>query len=100
MNYTDIKIKAVKVNKPYVLELTFNDGSSKLVDLEAVLYGAIFGPLQNQELFAQVRLNPEIETIEWPNGADFHPETLYRWEEYKDELASLAAKWNRAKKAG
>ncbi len=100
MDYTDIKIKAGKVIRPYLLDLTYNDGSTKRVDLEQVLYGALFGPLRNQELFAQVRLNSEIETIEWPNGADFHPETLYRWEEYKEELAAVAAKWERTRKAG
>ncbi len=100
MDYTDIKIKAVSVLNRYVLELSFNDGSVKTVDLEAVLHGSLFGPLQNPELFRQVRLNAEIETIEWPNGADFHPETLYRWELYKDELAAIAAKWQQARKAG
>ncbi|MCA1753052.1 MAG: DUF2442 domain-containing protein [Cryomorphaceae bacterium] len=100
MNYTDIKIKAVTVIRPFVIELEFNDGSLKTVDLEKVLHGNLFGPLQNPELFRQVRLNAEIETIEWPNGADFHPETLYRWEEYKDELAAVAAKWQKTRKAG
>ncbi|HET7360575.1 MAG TPA: DUF2442 domain-containing protein, partial [Salinimicrobium sp.] len=61
-----------------------------------VLYGNLFSPLRNPELFKRVRLNEEAATIEWPNGADFDPETLYNWELYKDELAERAKKWKRS----
>lgn len=35
-----------------------------------------FLPLRDPAFFAQVRLNEETGTIEWPNGADFAPEFL------------------------
>jgi hypothetical protein len=60
----------------YRLRLWFNDGQVKDVDLKADLYGEIFEPLRNQELFQQVKVNPDTKTLEWPNGADFAPEYL------------------------
>ena len=41
------------------------------------LYGEIFEPLRDRRLFQQVHVNPETNTIEWPNGADLAPEFLY-----------------------
>jgi hypothetical protein len=61
----------------YRLRLAFNDGVAKDVDLRDELYGAVFEPLKDVEFFKQVSVNPDTNTIEWPNGADFAPEFLY-----------------------
>jgi hypothetical protein len=61
----------------YCLKITFNDGSIKEVDLSGELHGEVFLPLKDVELFKQVSINPETNTIEWPNGADFAPEFLH-----------------------
>ena len=61
----------------YKLRLEFNDGTVKVVDLRDELYGEVFEPLKNMEFFQQVTVNPDTNTIEWPNGADFAPEFLY-----------------------
>lgn len=61
----------------YRLELVFNDGSVKEVDLTSELHGKVFEPLKDPEFFRQVKVNPETNTIEWPNGADFAPEFLH-----------------------
>ncbi len=61
----------------YRLRLEFNDGVLKDVDLTNELYGEVFEPLKDVELFGQVAVNPDIGTIAWPNGADFAPEFLY-----------------------
>jgi len=61
----------------YKLRLTFNDGVTKDVDLKDELWGQVFEPLVDLGLFKQVTVNPDTETIEWPNGADFAPEFLY-----------------------
>lgn len=61
----------------YRVWLEFNDGTSGEVDLESRLYGEVFEPLKDPALFAQVRVDPELDTITWPNGADFAPEFLY-----------------------
>lgn len=59
------------------LKLTFNNHDIYEVDLAGELYGEVFEPLNEVEYFKQVFLNPETQTIEWPNGADFAPEFLY-----------------------
>ena len=61
----------------YRLWLEFNDGTRGEVDLESRLYGEVFEPLKNPEYFARFRVDPEIDTVVWPNGADFAPEFLY-----------------------
>ena len=63
--------------KEYQLRLTFDNGIIKDVDLQAELYGEVFEPLKEVEFFKQVEVNPETNTVEWPNGADFAPEFLY-----------------------
>jgi hypothetical protein len=58
------------------LQLTFNNGIIKMVDLEKYLNKPIFLPLNDKTYFKNFKLNPF--TIEWENGADFAPEFLYR----------------------
>jgi hypothetical protein len=61
----------------YRVWLKFEDGSQGEVDLEAELWGEVFEPLKEKRLFKKVRLNTELNTITWDNGADFSPEFLY-----------------------
>ncbi len=72
-----LHVTEVRLTKDYELRVTFSDGVVKEVDLVGELHGEIFEPLQDPEVFKQVRVNPETNTIEWPNGADFAPEFLY-----------------------
>lgn len=67
----------VRYLEDYKLELTFNDGAIKEVDLKNELYGEVFESLQEVKYFKQVVINKETNTIEWPNGADFAPEFLH-----------------------
>lgn len=61
----------------YRLWLKFDDGREGEVDLEKELWGEVFEPLKEQLLFKKVRLDTELNTITWDNGADFAPEFLY-----------------------
>lgn len=70
-----IKIVNARYLEGYKLELHFNDGASKVVDLSNEIYGEVFEPLKDIEYFKRFSLNPF--TIEWENGADFSPEYLY-----------------------
>ena len=71
-------VTAVRVLSRYVVELTFETGDVRVVDLEPFLDGRVFEPLKKDyELFRQVRADSEAGTIVWPNGADIAPSTLY-----------------------
>ncbi len=75
-----LAVTKVDQPRPFVLQLTFNDGAVKLVDFTkhwAELNGPIFRQLRDPDFFNQVTLPPESETIEWPNGADLAAEYLY-----------------------
>ena len=61
----------------YRLEVEFNDGVVKEVDLKDERYGEVFEPLKDMNYFKQVTVDAETNTIAWPNGADFAPEFLY-----------------------
>jgi hypothetical protein len=67
--------------------LEFNDRAIKNVDLKDELYGEIFEPLKGLEFFQQVAVNPDTNTIQWPNGADFAPEFLYEVGEEERKVA-------------
>ena len=88
-------IYGVKVIGDHALELTFEDGSIRAVDLTGFWYGELFRPLRDPAFFRQVKLNEEYHIIEWPNGADFDPETLYHWDRYRDDMIAMAEGWKR-----
>lgn len=72
-----LHVTEVRLTKDYELRLTFSDGIVKEVDLAGELHGEVFEPLKDPEMFKQVKVNVDTNTIEWPNGADFAPEFLY-----------------------
>lgn len=62
----------------YRLYLRFDDGAEGELDLASLVrFDGVFAPLADPRRFAEVRVNPDTGTIEWPNGADIAPETLY-----------------------
>ena len=62
----------------YRLHLRFEDGVEGVVDLAPHLsFLGVFAPLRDPAYFAQVRVDPELGTVAWPNGADLDPDVLY-----------------------
>ena len=59
----------------YSTRLTFDDGTTKILDLSPWLKGPVFKPLLDKSYFKKFFLDGG--TICWPNGADIAPETLY-----------------------
>ena len=72
-----LQVTHVRYIDGYRLEVAFNDGVVKEVDLQDELYGEIFEPLNDVDFFKQVTVDAETNTVAWPNGADFAPEFLY-----------------------
>lgn len=71
-----LHVTGVRHLEGYRLQLDFDDGTTKNVDLSGELHGDIFEPLRDPQFFTRVTVNPHTGTIEWPNGADFAPEFL------------------------
>jgi hypothetical protein len=62
----------------YRLHLRFEDGVEGVVDLAPHLsFRGVFEPLRDTAYFAQVRVDAELGTVVWPNGADLDPDVLY-----------------------
>ena len=63
------------------LELSSADGLKAVVDMKKVIqtFDGVFAALKDPEFFRQVRVDPEIGTIVWPNGADVCPDVLYSY---------------------
>jgi Protein of unknown function (DUF2442) len=62
----------------YRLFLRFENGVEGEVDLaDQIRFDGVFAALREPANFAQVRVNSEVGTIVWPNGADLDPDVLY-----------------------
>ena len=72
-----IYVTEAKYLHDYEVELKFNDGKKGVVNLENELYGTMFEALKDKKVFASVKLDKDLDTISWENGADLAPEYLY-----------------------
>lgn len=72
------RIVAVEVVVDRILRLTFADGLVKTVDVGPLMRGPIFEPMREDLAeFCKVTIDPEWDTVVWPNGADLCPDLLY-----------------------
>ena len=87
------KINSFKITAPFTLEIVFEDQCRKTIHFLPILSGEMYGPLRDQNLFSKVKLDSEVHTLVWPNGADFDPAILYNWEQCFEELSVRSKKW-------
>jgi Protein of unknown function (DUF2442) len=87
------KVRSFEIVRPYTLWIQFEDGTAQTIDFRSVLEGELFGPLRDIDVFNQVRIDPEVRTLVWPNGADFDPATLHDWPEYERAFQEMAQRW-------
>lgn len=64
--------------KDYRVWMRFQDGIEGEIDLKNELWGEMFEALKDISVFQKLRVDPELHTIVWPNGADLAPEFLYQ----------------------
>ena len=69
------RVVSVKANEDFTLTLTFTNGDVRLFDVSPYLDKGIFRQLQDMAVFRQVR--PVLDSVQWPGGQDFCPDTLY-----------------------
>ena len=93
MNHAIYRVTSFKLLAPYTLLVSFDDDTQQTIDFEEVLAGDLYRPLRDPALFNQVRIDPEVHTLVWPNGADFDPETLHDWTKYREALIERAHQW-------
>ena len=94
MKHAIYRVRSFKIEAPYTLRVEFDDGTEHVIDFQPILAGALFGPLRDLTVFNQVRIDPEVHTLVWPNGADFDPATLHDWPMYSKSLIARAEQWN------
>lgn len=89
----------VRIVGDYALEVEFAEGTQQDIDFQPVMAGELYGPLLDRSLFGNVKVDPEIHTLAWPNGDDFDPTTLHDWPIYKEAFRERAQQWNAVRPA-
>ncbi|MET0379663.1 MAG: DUF2442 domain-containing protein [Spongiibacteraceae bacterium] len=71
-----LHVTSAKYIDDYRIWVCFDDGTEGEADLSSALSGPAFAPLRDKTVFGRFSVDPELETIVWPNGADLAPEYL------------------------
>jgi Protein of unknown function (DUF2442) len=74
-----IKVRNVEPLDGHWICLSFFDGAVKDIDVGGLVEaGGVFAPIRDsRDLFEQVRVNPETQTVEWPGAVDLDADVLY-----------------------
>ena len=93
MSHRIYRVEHFEIVGPYTLALRFDDDTEQRINFRSVLEGEVFAPLQDLNVFNAVELDSAFGTVQWPNGADFDPETLHDWPKYEQDLVAMARRW-------
>ena len=93
MHHPIYRVHSFEIVGDYTLRLRFDDTTEQSINFRPVLAGELYGPLSDLGLFNQVRIDPEVHTLVWPNGADFDPATLHDWPKQAEAMALHARQW-------
>jgi len=93
MTHPIYRVRCFEIVSAYTLRVRFDDGAEQTINFRPMLAGKLYGPLRDLEMFNQVRIDLEVETLVWPNGADFDPATLHDWPMYEQAFRELARRW-------
>lgn len=70
-------VKDASYVEGYKLRIRFENDEVKVVDLANHLDSGVFEPLKDISYFKLFEVNRDIDTVVWPNEADFSPDFLY-----------------------
>jgi hypothetical protein len=93
LSHTIYRVESFRIVEPYTLRVRFDDETEQTIDFRPVLEGELYGPLRERELFEQVRIDAEVHTLVWPNGADFDPSTLHDWPDRLPAMKAHVRQW-------
>lgn len=93
MDHAIYRVESFRIVGPYTLRVRFDDETERTIDFRPVLAGDLYGSLRDRELFDQVRIDTEVHTLVWPNGADFDPATLHDWPELLPAMKYRVQQW-------
>ncbi len=87
------RVRSFQIVDDFTLRVQFDDATEQMINFRPILAGELYGPLSDLGLFNQVRLDTEVQTLVWPNGADFDPATLHDWPANEQAFTNLARSW-------
>jgi len=95
MSHPIYRVASFTIVAPYRIRVRFDDQTEQNINFEPILCGELYGPLRDLSLFNQVRIDREVHTLIWPNGADFDPATLHDWPEHSELWKERACRWEK-----
>ncbi len=81
------RIKEVYPNDDYTLSILFDNNEKRIFDVKPYLDKGIFNQLKDRRIFNSVK--PFLGSIQWVNGLDFCPDTLYLESKRLDNLSKI-----------
>lgn len=73
-----VDVTNIKLLGGYNMLLSFDNGQTGQVNIQDIIkFEGVFAPLKDYKYFAEVKVNHDIGTICWQNGADIAPDTLF-----------------------
>ncbi len=93
MSHSICRVHSFEIVSPYTLRVLFDDETEQVINFRPILSGELYGPLRDLEVFDRVRIDSEVHTLVWPNGADFDPATLHDWFANEQAFHELAQRW-------
>ena len=93
MSHPIYRVVGFEIVAPHTLRVRFDDDTAQTIDFRPVLSGELYSPLNDLNIFNGVKIDPEVHTLVWPNGADFDPATLHDWPIQVQALRERAQQW-------
>ena len=69
------RVKSVKANDDYQLELEFDNGETGVFSMQPYLHYPVYQPLKEISLFRKARVT--MGFVSWSDEIDMSPDTLY-----------------------